>query len=72
MFYILYIAKYPTYDPKDTRPVLVIYDIGNFLLAMAKDVTEALKFISEHQIVNSAIKLKLWYFYQKYSATYLS
>lgn len=59
-FSVLYldITKYPMYDPKGKRPVLAIYDIGNFLLAMAKDVTEALKLVSEHQLVNSAIKLK--------------
>ncbi|GMN88792.1 linear amide C-N hydrolase [Francisella sciaenopsi] len=59
-FSVLYldITQYPKYNPKDTRPVLAIYDIGNFLLAMAKDVPEALKLISQHQLVNSALELK--------------
>ncbi|KEI35838.1 linear amide C-N hydrolase [Allofrancisella frigidaquae] len=57
---ILYLhgTIYPKYDPKDKRPVIAIYDITNFLLAVAKDVPEALTLIENHQIVNSAVELE--------------
>lgn len=57
---ILYLdgTVYPSYDDNDNRPALAVYELGNFLLAMAKDVADALKLISEYQIVNSAVKLK--------------
>lgn len=57
---ILYLpgSKYPTYDPKDSRPVLGAIDLGSYLLAQASTVGEALKLINSHQIVASAVEVE--------------
>lgn len=57
---ILYLpgTKFPTFDPKDQKPVLAIYDIASFLLSQTKTVPEALELIRSHQLVQSAVKEK--------------
>lgn len=57
---ILYLpgTQFPTFDPKDQKPVLAIYDIASFLLSQAKTVSEALGLIRSHQLVQSAVKEK--------------
>ncbi len=51
-------TRYPVYDPSDKRPVIGVFDIGNFLLSQAKDVAEAVALIDGHQIVQSAIEIQ--------------
>ena len=48
---------YPSFDEKDKRSVLSIYDTSNYLLAMAKDVPEAMMLLKKHQLVESAMEL---------------
>lgn len=57
---ILYLpgTKFPTFDERNKKPVLAIYDIGSFLLSQAKTVSEALILIRSHQLVQSAVKEK--------------
>ena len=52
------IAKYPTYNPADKRPVLSVFELGNYVLSQAKDVPEALKLLQSRQLVTAAIKVK--------------
>ncbi|MFP4486829.1 MAG: linear amide C-N hydrolase [Campylobacterales bacterium] len=49
-------AEYPSYNPKDKRDALSIYDLSNYVLSQAKNVEEAKKLIEEVQIVNGAIE----------------
>jgi len=49
-------ASYPSYDPKDKRDALSIYDLSNYVLSQAKNVEEAKKLIEEVQIVDGAIE----------------
>ena len=51
-------AKFPVYNPSDKRPVLSVYELGNFVLALAKDVPEALKLIQSRQPIEGAIEVK--------------
>lgn len=55
---ILYLpgTQFPAYDPKDQKPVVAIYDLGAYLLSQAKTVSEALKLVRSHQLVQSAVK----------------
>lgn len=57
---VLYLpgTKYPSFDPKNQKPVLAIYDIGAFILSQAKTVPEALELVRSHQLVQSALKEK--------------
>lgn len=49
-------TQYPVFDAQDTRPVLGIYDLGSYLLAMAPNVPQALDLVKKHQIVQAAIE----------------
>jgi len=40
-------ASYPSYDPKDKRDALSIYDLSNYVLSQAKNVEEAKKLIEK-------------------------
>ncbi len=51
-------SKYPSYDSKNTKPVLGIYDIGAFVLSQATTVAEALTLLRGQQLVTSAIEQK--------------
>ena len=48
-------SKYPKYNPDDQRSALGIYDLSNYILGMANSTTEALKLISNYQLVESAM-----------------
>ena len=48
-------TKFPTYNPKDKKPVLAIYDLAVFLLSQTKTVAEALELLQAHQLVQSAV-----------------
>ncbi len=49
-------SVYPSYDPKNTNPVLAIYDIPAYVLSQAHSVRHAIKLIKGHQLVQSAVE----------------
>jgi choloylglycine hydrolase len=51
-------TQYPAYDVKDTRPVLGVFDLPNFIISQARNVDEAVALIRSHQIVQSAVKIR--------------
>ncbi len=51
------ITYYPTYNPKDKRPELGIFDVVNYVLGTAKNVDDALAQIKKAQIIGSAFKI---------------
>ncbi|MDC0535571.1 linear amide C-N hydrolase [Francisellaceae bacterium] len=48
-------TKYPNYNASDNKPVIGVYDLGNYILSEASNVDDALKLLKSHQVVNSAI-----------------
>ena len=54
-------TKYPRYLNSDRRQVLSSYEIGNFVLGLAKNVKEALAHLNKHQIVGAAMTAKVAY-----------
>ena len=57
----LYLAgytKYPVYNSADKRPVIGMFDLGNYLLSQARNVDEAADLVNSHQIVQFAIEIK--------------
>lgn len=55
---ILYLpgSKFPSYDAKDPKKVLAIYDVAPFLLGQAGSVAEAVHLLRSHQLVQSAVQ----------------
>ena len=51
-------TQYPAYDVKDTRPVLGVFDLPNFIISQARNVDEAVALLKSHQIVQSAVEIR--------------
>ena len=59
MLYLPDFTKYPTYNAKDSRPMLGVADSVNYLLGTSSNVTEALQHFNQVQSVRSAPKIEL-------------